>query len=51
MQGGGAAVSLNEEASADIVSSIAGEWEPTVAESCGPERADAIKALFADYRR
>ncbi|MBY5985891.1 TRAP transporter substrate-binding protein DctP [Halomonas sp. DP5Y7-2] len=51
MQGGGAAVSLNEEASADIVASIAGEWEPTVAESCGPERADAIKALFADYRR
>lgn len=51
MEGGGAAVSLGDEESAEIVDAIAGEWEPTVVESCGSDRAQSIKSLFADYRR
>lgn len=51
MQGGGAAVSLDKDESAAIVDAIAGEWESTVIESCGAERAEALKELFSEYRR
>lgn len=51
MQGGGAAVSLESDESAAIVDAIAAEWSPTVDESCGVEKANAMRDLFAEYRR
>ncbi|MEQ6916640.1 TRAP transporter substrate-binding protein DctP [Halomonas aquatica] len=51
MKGGGAAVSLDRDESAAIVESIAAEWAPDVEEACGPERAAAVRDMFAEYSR
>lgn len=49
MQGGAAAVSISDDQRAALIASVSAQWDETVNEACGPERADDVRALLASH--
>ncbi len=50
MQGGGAAVSLDDEKREELIAVIQPKWDEEVNNQCGQELADKIRALFSDHQ-
>lgn len=50
MKGGGAAVSISRDAREAMISEIVEKWTPEVDDACGPDLANAIRALFTQHQ-
>ncbi|MEM1288519.1 MAG: TRAP transporter substrate-binding protein DctP [Pseudomonadota bacterium] len=48
MQGGGAAVTLDDDRRMELIAAIQEQWNPEVEAACGPELAEAVFELFED---
>ncbi|MFP7570275.1 TRAP transporter substrate-binding protein DctP [Marivita sp. S2033] len=46
---GGTEVTLSPEKTAELIGSVSEQWKTEVDNACGPERADAFRALMAEH--